>query len=446
MRPPAGVRVVPQRQVGEPRGPGHGGVLPEARLVVLADLAQGADARVHGHGRLLGVGLHGLPPPVPLALALQHAVELRGRHLGHLLEDGVLRGVAYGARGVLPHHGGLVRHALQREVHEAVPVGHGPQAQGVHGPVRDVEGQAPVAVRGLRRQERAHEAHVRLQGHLGELVGARAHQRPGNVGQRQAHGLPSGRAALPLVLVLGVRVGLSLAELHRVVGRAVLILGARDAADELHHDASDVLHTVLGQDARPRFSDHARDADHLGLERVEFVVDLRGVLAGLLALRRVPQGSHDLLQEDRDQLLQAGLGKAPVLDAASGALNHGLPRLEGLLLKGLGQLDVQQGEQVLTGWREELAEGLLQGLDEHSDQIQAIGHLFEDRSLEAQYLVAICHILRQAHVRVLVVRVIGHLGRVHLRRPVLQGLEQDWQQCRHVRLEVLLQRFCNPPG
>mmetsp|Transcript_107532 Transcript_107532/g.335250 ORF Transcript_107532/g.335250 Transcript_107532/m.335250 type:complete len:214 (-) Transcript_107532:89-730(-) len=199
---PAGLLVVLEREVGEPHRPDRAGVLSERRLVVLADLAQGADARIHRKSGLLGVGLHRLPPAVPLALLLQDTVDGGGRRGRHLREDWVPRGVAYGAGGVLPHYGGLVCDTLQRLGHEAVPVWDAPRAEAVDGVLRHVEGQAPVAVGGALLEELLHELHVGLQGHLGELVGAGAHQRPRHVGQREAHGLRRGARAEVVVVVV----------------------------------------------------------------------------------------------------------------------------------------------------------------------------------------------------------------------------------------------------
>mmetsp|Transcript_43607 Transcript_43607/g.130273 ORF Transcript_43607/g.130273 Transcript_43607/m.130273 type:complete len:274 (-) Transcript_43607:630-1451(-) len=192
--------VIPQWQVREPHGPDCARMVPELGLVMLADLAQSADACIHGQGCLLGVGLHRLSPSVPLALLLQHAVNLRGSSRRHLLKDGMPRSIAYGAGGVLPHCGRLVAHALQCQCHEAVPIRHTLQAKAVDDVVRDVEGQTPATVGGLLLEELLHKLHVGLQSHLRKLVGAGSHQRPSNVRQRKAHGLRCGLDAQGVVV------------------------------------------------------------------------------------------------------------------------------------------------------------------------------------------------------------------------------------------------------
>mmetsp|Transcript_12031 Transcript_12031/g.32991 ORF Transcript_12031/g.32991 Transcript_12031/m.32991 type:complete len:201 (+) Transcript_12031:1273-1875(+) len=128
-----------------------------------------------------------------------------------------------------------------------------------------------------------------------------------------------------------------------------------------------------------------------------------------------------------------------MLNTTPGTLNQSFPGLEGFLLQVLGELYLQQGQQVLAGCGQELAEFLLQRLNESPHQTQGLLHLLEHGGLQAQDL-SVDHC--EAHVRLVVIRVfVGHVARVDLRRSVLQGLEDDGEQCRNVRLEVLPQRL-----
>mmetsp|Transcript_67016 Transcript_67016/g.216039 ORF Transcript_67016/g.216039 Transcript_67016/m.216039 type:complete len:877 (+) Transcript_67016:836-3466(+) len=297
-----------------------------------------------------------------------------------------------------------------------------------------------VALAGLGLEEGLRQLHVGRERLLAEVVRVRDHEGAGHVGQGEAHGLLRHEVAL-IVLVLLLIVlqhGHGLAPAVRRLGR--LVLGALQAAHDLHDDAGDVLHALLRQDAGPGLADDAGDAHGPGVERAQ-----RGLLD--LALRGAGHGPHDGLEELGHELLEDAPVEAAGVHGAPRAVRQELPGLEGPLPQVLRELQLQQGQEALAGRRHELAEVLLQGLDKGVHQVQGLLHLLKDAGLQAHDL-AVDH--GEAHVGLLVVVVVAifirHVGAVDLYWPVLQDVEDHRQQGWHIGLEVPAQRLRDLAG
>mmetsp|Transcript_29205 Transcript_29205/g.63505 ORF Transcript_29205/g.63505 Transcript_29205/m.63505 type:complete len:266 (+) Transcript_29205:564-1361(+) len=262
---------------------------------------------------------------------LQDPMDLHGSRGSHLGKDGLPRCVANGAGCILPHHGGLVHHALQGLIHEAIPIGDALVGNRVDDVVHNVEGKAALELAAVGPEKFHHHLHERRQEDLDEEISARMNQGTGHIDEAEAHLLPRDEAiALQLIVLIADWCPSSHWHLSG------LILGEVEACQHLENDRRDVPHNILCQDTLAGLTDNSGDPHGPRLHQAE------GSLIKVFTFGFLRHRCHHRPQKLPNKLLQHRHLCDAMLHCSSRTSRQELPGTKCAFAQIFGEPEVEQ--------------------------------------------------------------------------------------------------------